>query len=133
MGTAGLEIKAAIVGLGRVGSIFLRKLIDKDGQGIRIVAAAERDENAPGVQFALDNGIMVYREGREIAALGDEIDIIFELTGNPNEKMLLRRELLRAKNLHTVLAPETIALFIWGLIAEGEELPEVHRKRGYQV
>lgn len=133
MGTSGMEVKAAIVGLGRVGSIFLKKLIEKDGQGIKIVAVAERDENASGVQFALDNGIEVYREGKEITALGEEIDIIFELTGNPNEKMLLRRELLRAKNLHTVLAPETIALFIWGLIAEGEELPEVHRKRGYQV
>jgi predicted dehydrogenase len=131
METAEKEVKAAIVGLGRVGSIFLKKLIKKEGQGIKIVAAAEKNESAPGIRIAKDNGIIVYGDAREITAMGEAIDIIFDLTGNPTEKMLLRRELLRSKNLHTVLAPETIAFFIWGLIAEGEELPRVHPHKGY--
>jgi glyceraldehyde-3-phosphate dehydrogenase/erythrose-4-phosphate dehydrogenase len=126
-----MEVKAAIVGLGRVGSIFLKKVIEKKNPSIKIVAAAEKDENAPGVKLARDNGIKVFTEGREITSLGEEIDIIFDLTGSPNEKMLLRRELLRSKNLHTVLAPETTAHFIWGLIADGEELPRVHPEKGY--
>lgn len=125
------EVQAAIVGLGRVGGTFLKKLTEREGNGIKIVAAAERDENAEGVKLARDKGIRVYGEGAEIARLGRGVDIIFDFTGNSDEKTALRAELARSGNNNTVIAPEVISAFIWDIMAPSEEFPEFHQQKGY--
>lgn len=125
------EVNAAIVGLGRVGGTFLKKIVEKEGQGIKIVAAADRDENAQGIQVAKEKGIRLYKEGSEVAALGGGIDIIFDFTGNPDEKNSLRMELARTKNNNTVIAPEVVAAFIWDIMVPEEEFPQFHPDKGY--
>jgi glyceraldehyde-3-phosphate dehydrogenase/erythrose-4-phosphate dehydrogenase len=128
MKTPKKEVKAAIVGLGRVGSIFLKKAIERKDHGINIVAAAEKSQSAPGIQIAKDNGIRVYGDGKELVEMGDDIDIIFDLTGDPRVTMFLQRALFRSKNLHTVLAPEAFAHYVWSLMAADEEFPDHHMK-----
>jgi hypothetical protein len=125
------EVQATIVGLGRVGGAFLKKLIEQEGKGIKIVAAAERDENAEGVQLAKDKGIRLYNEGREIVGLGGAVDIIFDFTGNPEEKANLRVELARTGNDNTVIAPVVISEFIWDIMAPNEDFPGDHQDKGY--
>jgi aspartate-semialdehyde dehydrogenase len=117
------ELRAAIVGLGRVGSTFLSKLTEKQGQGIKVVVAAETKQDSPGIQTAKENGIRVVSDGKEIIEMGDAIDIIFDLTGNRHAKMELRVKLAKSGNMSTVIAPEVLAFFIWNLIAEGEQFP----------
>ena len=39
---ANREVKIAIVGLGNVGSTFLRKLLEKKKQEIKVIAVAEK-------------------------------------------------------------------------------------------
>jgi homoserine dehydrogenase len=124
-------LKVGIAGLGRVGSTFLKKLLEKASNNINIVAAADIDQKAPGVKIAEDNGIRVYNDGKEISRLGEEIDIIFDFMGNYHEKMALRGELVLSDNNHTVVAPEVISYLIWDLMEAEEEFPEVHRKKGY--
>lgn len=97
MKTPKKEVKAAIVGLGRVGSIFLKKAMEKKDRGINIVAAAEKNENAPGIQIAKDNGIIVYGDGKKLVEIGDGLDIIFDLTGDPRVMMLLQRTLFQVE------------------------------------
>jgi hypothetical protein len=114
-----------------VGGAFLKKLIEQEGKGIKIVAAAERDENAEGVQLARDKGIRLYNEGREIVGLGGAVDIIFDFTGNPEEKANLRVELARTGNDNTVIAPVVISEFIWDIMAPNEDFPGDHQDKGY--
>ena len=125
------EVHAAIVGLGRVGNAFLEKLIEREGHGIKIVAAAERDENAEGVKLAKDKGIRIYSDGKEVAQLGQAVDIIFDFTGNPDEKAALRVELVRTGNHNTVIAPEVVAEFIWDIMEPSEDFPDSHSEKGY--
>ncbi|MBI5598187.1 MAG: hypothetical protein HY890_00440 [Deltaproteobacteria bacterium] len=125
------EVKVAIVGLGRVGSNFFAKLAGRDNLGIKVVAAAERDENAPGVSVAKSRGVAVFKTARDIVAMGESVDIIFDLTGNPDTRRVLRSELARSGNQHTVLAPEVIAYLLWNLTEEGGEFPGDHRQKGY--
>ncbi|MGO9767956.1 MAG: hypothetical protein ACLPSW_00070, partial [Roseiarcus sp.] len=67
----------------------------------------------------------------DIVAMGDKIDIIFDLTGIPDVRRELREKLVAAKNGNTVIASETIARFIWSLISD-DELPLIEgRKMGY--
>lgn len=125
------KVNVAIVGLGRVGSTFLAKLAEREGQGVSIVAAAERDAKSAGVGIAKGKGIKVFGDTKDIVTMGDEVDIIFDLTGNPDARKNLRGELARSGNQHTVIAPEVVAFLIWDLMGAKEDFPGDHKKSGY--
>jgi predicted dinucleotide-utilizing enzyme len=119
----------AIVGLGRVGSVFLAELLRRPNKDIEIVAVAETGESSGKMQ-AKAQGIAVL-DTDALIAMGDEIDILFDLTGVPAVRKELREKLMAADNRHTVIATEAIAKLIWSLIASDVALPSVHEKTGY--
>lgn len=125
------EVKVAIAGLGRVGSKFLQILTSRAGSSIRIIAAVEANPAVPGVKIAEERNIKVYREPSELVKLGDDIDVIFDLTGSPEFRKALRSGLAESHNRHTVVAPEVMAFLIWDLIASGETFPDNHDIKGY--
>ena len=126
------EVKVAILGLGRVGSKFMTKLAEKASSGIKIVAAAEKDSGSPGIEEAKGKGVAVHTDSKDIVAMGEDIDIIFDLTGNTEARKALRSELARSGNQHTVIAPEVVAFLIWDLMGgESGELPREAGKSGY--
>ena len=125
------DVRVAIVGLGRVGSAFLDKFIAKGERGIKVVATSERDSKAIGVEFAKKEGIPVYINSKEIVAMSEAIDIIFDFTGNPDTRRTLRSELARSGNQHTVIAPETIAFLLWNMMGETGDFPGDHKQKGY--
>jgi predicted dinucleotide-utilizing enzyme len=119
----------AIVGLGRVGSVFLEKLLGQSNKGVEIVAVAEKGQTV-GTALAKANGIENLNID-QLVAKGGNIDILFDLTGLPAVRQELRDKLMASGNRHTVIATESVASLIWVLIAEGENLPNVHVKTGY--
>lgn len=119
----------AIVGLGRVGSVFLEKLLGQSKKGVSIVAVAEKGQTA-GTALAKANGIENLNID-QLVAKGGNIDILFDLTGLPAVRQELREKLMISGNRHTVIATESVASLIWVLISEGENLPNVHVKTGY--
>ena len=127
----GGKINVAIVGLGRVGSTFLRQLFEHQGGGFSIVAVKELNPDAPGVAFAKKNNIPLYEDDDEIIAMGDKLDIIFNLTGTQKARRELRMSMVRCGNNHTVIVAEIVAFMMWHLIAEGKELPDAHAFKGY--
>lgn len=126
------EVKVAIAGLGRVGSKFLQILTSRTGSSVRIIAAVEANPDVPGVKIAEEKKIAVYREASELVKLGDDIDVIFDLTGSPEFRKALRSGLAESRNRHTVVAPEVMAFLIWDLIASGESFPDNHDIKGYE-
>lgn len=117
-----------IVGLGRIGSAFLGAMQQKK-QSINLVCVAERMDT-PAKAQAVAAGIKVATLD-EIIAMGNAIDIIFDLTGIPDVRKELREKLLASSNKHTVIASETIVRFIWSLISDAV-LPVIEgRKTGY--
>lgn len=125
------EVKIAIVGLGRVGSLFLRKMTEQKISGVKLIAVVEARADAPGVKIAEDKKIKIYKEVQDIVRLGDAVDVIFDLTGSAEVRRALRSGLAGSNNRHTVVAPEVVAFLIWGLIASGEAFPESHAISGY--
>jgi glyceraldehyde-3-phosphate dehydrogenase/erythrose-4-phosphate dehydrogenase len=119
----------AIVGLGRVGSVFLEKLLAHTNRQIAIVAVAEKGATT-GVALAKSQGI-VNLSIDQLVARSNSIDIIFDLTGLTDVRHELREKLLASGNRNTVIATESIASLIWALISDGESLPNVHDKVGY--
>jgi glyceraldehyde-3-phosphate dehydrogenase/erythrose-4-phosphate dehydrogenase len=119
----------AIVGLGRVGSVFLEKLLAQTNKGIVIVAVAEKGATA-GAALAKSSGIENLSLD-QLVAKSNNIDILFDLTGLTEVREELREKLMASGNRNTVIATESIAALIWALISDGEDLPNVHTKVGY--
>ena len=119
----------AIVGLGRVGSVFLEKLLGQSNKGVSIIAVAEKGQTA-GTSLAKAHNIENLNID-QLVAKGGNIDILFDLTGLPAVRQELREKLMASGNRHTVIATESVASLIWVLISEGENLPNVHVKTGY--
>lgn len=123
------KLNIALIGLGRIGSAFLNKMLARKGDGINIAYAAEI-ANTPGKAQAAAAGIRIVSVN-DIVALGEKVDVIFELTGLPEVRKELREKLTAANNRHTVIAPETIVRVIWALISD-DALPLIEgRKTGY--
>ena len=119
----------AIVGLGRVGSAFLKELVDQSNAGVEIVAVVEC-ANTPGRSLAKARGIRNISID-ELVGLGAGIDILFDLTDVAEVRQELREKLQASGNRHTIVATENIARMIWTLISSGAELPGVHTRTGY--
>ena len=115
-------VKVAIAGLGRVGSVFLEALISTKSNSIKVVAVAEPREDLEAVKKAKEIGAGYFKDARDmLEALGDEIDIVFDLTGNAVVRTDLHDILSRQGNRHTIIAPERVAYLIWALITGGEK------------
>lgn len=119
----------AIVGLGRVGSVFMRGMVNKHGKGVNLVCVAEPSETPGRAQAIAADVPLASLEA--MAAMGDKVDIIFDLTGNPEVRKQMRELMAQFGNRHTAIAPESVARLIWALIGT-EALPEIAgRNTGY--
>ncbi len=119
----------AIVGLGTLGSAFLKELLGQSNEHVDIVAVAERKETA-GLALARSHGIPKLGID-ELIAMGNRLDILFDLTGVVEVRQEIREKLQAKGNLHTIVATENIARMIWTLIASGAELPLAKINAGY--
>lgn len=123
------SLSIAIIGLGRIGSAFLKEMLRKKAQGITLACVAEVGDT-PGKAQAIAAGIPVVTLD-DMVARGTALDVIFDLSGLPVVRNELRQKLASVENRHTIIASETIARLIWSLISE-EALPVIEgRKTGY--
>ncbi|MEN6587215.1 MAG: hypothetical protein ABFE02_14340 [Sulfuricella sp.] len=121
--------KVAIVGLGRVGSAFLDELLCLTGKGVKVAYAVEKNDT-PGKKAAEAAGVKILSID-ELIALGEDVDIVFDLTGIAEVRKELREKFFASNNRHTVIAPESIAHFLWSIMSDAS-LPVIEgRKTGY--
>lgn len=119
----------AIVGLGKMGSAFLKELLGQPNEGVEIVAVVEKN-NTAGLALAKARGIENLSID-ELIAIGDDLDILFDLTGMAEVRQELREKLRTSGNHHTIIATENIARMVWTLISSGADMPSAHAKTGY--
>lgn len=124
------KVRVAVVGLGRVGSVFLDALLKQHGRAVDLVAVAESNPDAPGCAAARSGGIPIVSAADLLKNSGN-LDIIFDVTGSETVRRELREGLAAAHNRETVIASETVARLVWSLMVPGGELPEVHSRAGY--
>ncbi len=121
--------RIAIIGLGRISSAFLKQMLLKHANRIELVCVAEAMDTT-GKQDAIKAGVTL-KTLDEIIALGDQVDVIFDLTGNVEVRKELRSKIMATKNMHTVIASESIVRVIWALMSD-DELPVIAgRVTGY--
>jgi ketol-acid reductoisomerase len=121
--------KVAIVGLGRVGSAFLDELLCLTRKGIKVAYAVEKNDT-PGRKAAEAAGVKILTID-ELITFGESIDIVFDLTGIAEVRKELREKLFSSNNRHTVIAPESIAHFLWSIMSDTPQPVIEGRKMGY--
>jgi predicted dinucleotide-utilizing enzyme len=119
----------AIVGLGTMGTAFLKELLGQSNEMVEIVAVAEINETA-GLALAKEHGIKNLSID-ELITMDGKLNILFDLTGEETVRKEIRDKLRTAGNFHTIVATDNIARMIWALIASGTELPSTHDYAGY--
>ncbi len=125
-------VKVALLGLGEVGEKFAEHFLEKiqeDHVKVEIVAVAHRDLESPVALGFSQSKVPVFQNALDVVSLGAKVDIIFDLTGDPEVRKNLRTALQETHNQHTVIAPEVVAHLLWNFFGEGE-LPR-SSKTGY--
>ncbi len=129
------KIKVALLGLGRVGEVFAEHFlaqIQEHQAPVEIVAVADHHPDAPVALGFAQSGVPVYTDPLEVAGLGEEVDIIFDLTGDVQMRKALRKRLQATNNAHTIVASEVIANLLWCFFSDAPELPgQAGPGRGY--
>mgnify|MGYP000228766334 CR=1 FL=1 len=110
------KIKIALLGLGSVGQDFAEaflEMIQEGGKPIEIAAIAHHDLGSAVALGFQQNGVPSFEDGMGVVNMGEEIDIIFDLTGDSKTRTEIRKGLQASNNRHTVIAPEMVAKLLW--------------------
>jgi homoserine dehydrogenase len=121
------KIKVAILGLGSVGEIFAENFLEKIQEqhvNVEIVAVATRHLDSPVALGFAHSNVPVFEDALKVIDLGENVDIIFDLTSNAGLRQELRNQLLNTNNRHTVIAPEVFARLLWNFFGEETDLPQ---------
>ena len=116
-------VKVALLGLGEVGEVFAENFLEKiqeEQVNVEIVAVAHRDLESPVALGFSQSKVPVFKDALEVVSLGAKVDIIFDLTGDPDLRRKLRLAFQESHNQHTVIAPEVVARLLWNFFGEGE-------------
>ncbi|VAX00755.1 hypothetical protein MNBD_GAMMA21-288 [hydrothermal vent metagenome] len=127
------KIKIALLGLGNVGQDFAEaflEMIQEGGKPIEISAVAHHDrESAVALGFQ-QNKVPFFDDASGVINMGEEIDIIFDLTGNASTRTELRKGLQDSNNRHTVIAPEMVAKLLWMFFDDNDGVQNI-KSGGY--
>lgn len=127
------KVKVALLGLGSVGESFAEHFLEKiqeEHVNVEIVAVADRNLDSPVALGFAHSNVPVFKDALEVIKLGEQVDIIFDLTGNAELRKSLRVRLQETENRHTVIAPEVFAQLLWNFFGDNAALPE-HARTGY--
>lgn len=119
------KIRIALLGLGEVGQTFAEHFLEKiqeHGAPVEIVAVADHHTDSPVALGFAQSGVPVYKDALEVIKLGENVDIIFDLTNNSRLRQELRLKLLETKNRRTVIATEVFANLLWYFFDEPIQL-----------
>ncbi|MCD7033223.1 sigma 54-interacting transcriptional regulator [Metabacillus sp. GX 13764] len=106
--------KAMLVGAGKGGTALLKMLIET--KLLDVAAVVDINENAPGMQYARNLGILTSLDWKPL--LTEQISIVMEATGSDE----VLQELLKKRSRKTVVVPGTVAFIMSQLIDEKEAL-----------
>lgn len=126
---SGKQLRIGIIGAGKTGKLLIEQLAGFDF--VKIVMVADIREDAPGFVFAKEKGIPVTKNFMEVAKLGEQVDMIIEVTGQRDVKLDLRSYMQDSGNKHTVIVPELVAVLLMSM-AKGELVDSYHGPQKYE-
>ncbi|HEY3318669.1 MAG TPA: hypothetical protein VGK50_09635 [Coriobacteriia bacterium] len=101
------KVRVAFVGGGRTARPLLEDFLGRPF--VSVVGVADIDPESPGARLAREAGVFVTTDALVFASRGDEIDVIIEVSGDPNLKRRLKDALVAEGNRRTIIVHDLIA------------------------
>ncbi len=114
------KVRVAIVGGGRMGTPLIEDFMKRPY--IDIVGIADVDPESPGAVLARKNGIFYCENASVLAAMGDNIDLLIEVSGDAGVKPALKDAFIAQGNRSTIMIHDLVARLILSLVDGGDEL-----------
>lgn len=114
------KVTAAIVGAGRTGTLLLKELAKVPY--VELKGVADISEQAPGMIEARNMGVYVTKNVDDISRMGEDVDLIIEVTNDPSVKESLKKTFIQTGNRHTIIVHDLIARL---MISMAEHLDEL--------
>ncbi|MDO9556974.1 MAG: hypothetical protein Q7J82_05260 [Coriobacteriia bacterium] len=118
------KIRIAIVGGGRTGTPLLEDFLKRPF--IEVVGLADADSDSQGAQTARANGIFYTENADVLAARGNDIDLIIEVSGDPSVTPALKDAFVAQDNRHTLIVHDLVARLIMSLSANSDTLLQTY-------
>jgi len=122
------KIRIGLIGAGETGTPLLTQLLDADF--VDVVGVADLNDEMPGIRLARARGIKTTNDFMEIARLGNNLDILIDVTGVPAVREKLRSFFHDSGNHHTIIMHEMIAILMMSL-SQNKLVSMKHNQRDY--
>ncbi len=119
------SVRVALLGAGRTGTAFLKEMLGYNY--IEVVGVCDLEDEAPGLQLARQSGLMTTLDPMELLSLGEQIDLLVELSGDPAQKRQIKDYFERIDNSHTIIMHDLVARLCVSLATRHDRLlPTIH-------
>lgn len=118
-------ISVGLIGGGRTGTPLLQELLNYSY--VTFAGVADINDQAEGMVLAREKGIATFTDPMALVFLGDEIDILIEVSGDTSLKKQIKDVYGKSDNRHTLIMHDLIArLFISVCTRQPELIPTFH-------
>jgi len=119
------SVSIGLIGAGRTGTPLLKELFKYPY--VTFAGVADLNDQAEGMALARDKGIATFTDPMALVALGDEIDILVEVSGDNSLKKQIKDSFGKSDNKHTLIMHDLIArLFISVCTQQPDMIPSFH-------
>ena len=118
------KVRVGIVGGGRTGTPLLQDFLDRPF--IEVVGVADVDAESPGAKLARDNGVEFTTDALQLAARGDDVDLLIEVSGDASLKPKIKEAYVQQGNKHTIIAHDLVARLIISLVEGSDTLIDTY-------
>ncbi len=107
--------RVLVIGAGKGGTTVIKRLLTFNW--VQIVGVVDYDPNAPGLLLARENGLPVFTDTPSQVLKLMDVDLVFDLTGDPR----MEKELMNFPNRAFDLAMGEATHLLWNVIQELEK------------
>jgi len=119
------SVSVALIGAGRTGTPLLQELFNYPY--VTFAGVADLNDQAEGMALAREKGIATFTDPMSLVALGEEIDILVEVSGDTSLKKQIKDAFEKSGNRHTLIMHDLIArLFISVCTRQQDMIPSLH-------
>lgn len=113
-------VRVGIIGAGRTGMPLIKGFLQFSY--IKILCVCDMNPESEGMKIAQEKNIFTTTNIEDVVNLGEELDLVINVTGDPTLRKRLINYYLRVANAHTLIVPEIIARLMVSLAERSTEL-----------
>lgn len=114
------KVRVAMVGGGRTGTPLLQEMLRTPY--VEVVGVADVDAESPGAKIARESGVFFTTDALLFASKGDEIDLLFEVSGDSALKRRLKDAFIAEGNRHTIMVHDLVARLLSSMVTDSDVL-----------